>query len=52
MPGWSDSNDPERWQSGRMRQTRNLLYGYPYRGFESLSLRQIIEAALKGRFNF
>jgi putative ABC transport system substrate-binding protein len=24
-----------------MRQTRNLLYGYPYRGFESLSLRHL-----------
>ena len=24
-----------------MRQTRNLLYGLPYRGFESLPLRQI-----------
>ena len=29
----------ERWQSGRMRQTRNLLYRLRYRGFESLSLR-------------
>ena len=30
----------ERWQSGRMRQTRNLLCGFPYREFESHSLRQ------------
>ena len=30
---------PERWQSGRMRRTRNAKYGQPYRGFESLPLR-------------
>ena len=29
----------ERWQSGRMRRTRNAVYGQPYRGFESLPLR-------------
>src|SRR6266852_4387136 len=31
----------ERWQSGRMHRTRNAAYGQPYRGFESLPLRQI-----------
>jgi hypothetical protein len=30
----------ERWQSGRSRRTRNAEYGQPYRGFESLPLRQ------------
>ena len=36
----------ERWQSGRMRQTRNLLYRLRYRGFESLSLRHFSSAQL------
>ena len=27
------------WQSGRMRATRNRVYGQPYQGFESLRLR-------------
>ena len=31
----------ERWQSGRSRRTRNAEYGQPYRGFESLPLRQL-----------
>lgn len=31
----------EKWQSGRMRATRNRVYGQPYQGFESLLLRQI-----------
>ena len=30
----------ERWQRGRMRRTRNAVYGQPYRGFESHPLRQ------------
>ncbi len=30
----------EKWQSGRMRATRNRVYGQPYQGFESLLLRQ------------
>src|SRR3989338_7934144 len=30
----------ERWKSGRMRQTRNLMYPQGYRGFESHPLRQ------------
>ena len=30
----------ERWQSGRLWQSRKLLYGKLYRGFESLPLRQ------------
>ena len=34
--------DPsERWQSGRMYLTRNQACGIPYRGFESLPLRQL-----------
>jgi hypothetical protein len=33
----------ERWQSGRMRRTRNAKYGQPYRGFESLPLRHFPE---------
>ena len=33
---------PERWQSGRMHRTRNAAYGQPYRGFESLPLRQMV----------
>lgn len=31
----------ERWQSGRMRRTRNAVYGQPYRGFESHPLRHV-----------
>ena len=34
------ANNAERWQSGRMYLTRNQAYGFPYRGFESLPLRQ------------
>jgi hypothetical protein len=34
----------ERCQSGRMGRSRKPLYGSPYRGFESLSLRQILSA--------
>src|SRR5436190_17925009 len=33
-------NGLERWQSGRSHRTRNAAYGQPYRGFESLPLRQ------------
>src|SRR5260370_6102822 len=33
-------NGMERWQSGRSHRTRNAAYGQPYRGFESLPLRQ------------
>jgi hypothetical protein len=36
----------ERWQSGRLRQTRNLLYPRGYRGFESLSLRQLLDRGM------
>ena len=41
----------ERWQSGRMRQTRNLLYPLGYRGFESLSLRHILKHLWQVRFH-
>ena len=34
------ADNAERWQSGRMYLTRNQAYGFPYRGFESLPLRQ------------
>ena len=37
-----DFNRMERWQSGRSHRTRNAAYGQPYRGFESLPLRQSI----------
>ena len=37
-------SDMERWQSGRMRLTRNQLYSYGYREFESPSLRQITKS--------
>ena len=30
----------ESWQSDRSRWTRNPVYAYAYRGFESLTLRQ------------
>ena len=38
----ANSEITERWQSGRMRQSRKLLYSQGYRGFESLSLRKHI----------
>ena len=41
----------ERWQSGRMRRTRNAKYGQPYRGFESLPLRQSGIANFHGQRN-
>ena len=41
--------DEERWQSGRMRQTRNLVYVYAYLGFKSLSLRQYLDFELAQR---
>jgi hypothetical protein len=37
----------ERWQSGRMHRTRNAAYGQPYRGFESLPLRQFPNPLIK-----
>jgi hypothetical protein len=40
-PGLLALATTERWQSGRSRRTRNAEYGQPYRGFESLPLRQI-----------
>jgi hypothetical protein len=39
-PGLLALATTERWQSGRSRRTRNAEYGQPYRGFESLPLRQ------------
>ncbi len=39
---WFDQKIQERWQSGRMRLTRNQLIVRAVRGFESLSLRQFL----------
>ena len=41
-PAIHASSRAERWQSGRSRRTRNAEYGQPYRGFESLPLRQFL----------
>ncbi len=41
-PRRSSLLNSERWQSGRMHRTRNAAYGQPYRGFESLPLRQFV----------
>ena len=38
----SAPDNAERWQRGRMRRTRNAVYGQPYRGFESHPLRHRI----------
>ena len=35
----NESGQSERWQSGRLCNTGNVVYGKPYRGFESLPLR-------------
>ena len=40
----SPSGPPERWQSGRMRLTRNQVCPQGYRGFESHPLRHFIQA--------
>ena len=40
-PNRHDSQESERWQSGRMYLTRNQAYVQAYRGFESHPLRQL-----------
>ena len=38
---FAPQNRKESWQSDRSRWTRNPVYPYGYRGFESLTLRKV-----------